>query len=92
MNNLNQRLEFHPEMNLYSQYVHLKHEESFVEVGDYVQSEQAIGLSGKTDQTDMEHLHFNVLKPNDSGMESTPIEFVGGHKGADFKKGDWIKK
>lgn len=83
---------FHPETNLYTQYVHLTYEGSFVEVGDYVKSGQAIGLSGKTGQTDMEHLHFNVLIPNDAGMESTPIEFMEGYKGADLKKGDWVEK
>lgn len=83
---------FHPKMNLYTQYVHLMHNGSFVEVGDYVKSEQAIGLSGKTGQTDVEHLHFNVLKPNNSGMESTRIEFQEGYKGVNLKKGDWVEK
>jgi len=83
---------FHPEMNFYTQYVHLMHNGSFVEVGDYVRSEQAIGLSGKTGQTDVEHLHFNVLKPNNSGMESMQIEFQEGYKGVDLRKGDWVQK
>jgi len=83
---------FHPEMNLYTQYVHLTHNGSLVTVGDFVMAEQAIGLSGKTGQTDIEHLHFNVLKPNSTGMESVPIEFEQGYKGVDLKKGDWIKK
>ena len=83
---------FHPEMNLYTQYVHLMHKGSLVEVGDYVRSEQAIGLSGKTGQTDMEHLHFNVLKANNSDMQSEQINFKEGYKGIELKKGDWIKK
>lgn len=83
---------FHPKMNLYTQYVHLMHNGSFVEVGDYVKSEQAIGLSGKTGQTDIEHLHFNVLKPNNSEMESTQIEFKEGYKGINLKKGDRVEK
>ncbi|MFK8038343.1 MAG: M23 family metallopeptidase [Crocinitomicaceae bacterium] len=83
---------FHPEMNLYTQYVHLMFEGSLVAVGDYVKSEQAIGLSGKTGYTDMEHLHFNVLKANHSGMESTPINFEEGYKGIDLKKGNWVEK
>lgn len=79
---------FHPEMNLYTQYVHLMHEGSFVEVGDYVKSEQAIGRSGKTGRTDIEHLHFNVLRANDSGMQSEQINFKEGYRGIDLKKGD----
>lgn len=83
---------FHPEMNLYTQYVHLTHQGSLVEVGDYVKSEQAIGMSGKTGYTDIEHLHFNVLKSNNSGMESVKIEFKEGYRGIDLKKGDSVKK
>lgn len=83
---------FHPKMNLYTQYVHLMYNGSLVEVGDYVKSEQAIGLSGKTGQTDIEHLHFNVLKPNNSGMASTQIEFHEGYKGMNLKRGDWVEK
>lgn len=83
---------FHPEMKLYTQYVHLMHKGSLVEVGDYVKSGQVIGLSGKTGQTDVEHLHFNVLKPNNSGMESIPIEFQEGYKGIHLKRGDWVEK
>ena len=83
---------FHPEMNLYTQYVHLMHNGSLVEVGDYVKSQQAIGLSGKTGQTDMEHLHLNVLKPNNSGMESVMVEFQEGYRGIDLKRGDWVQK
>jgi len=83
---------FHPEMNVYTQYVHLTHEGSFVEVGDFVRSNQVIGLSGKTGRTDMEHLHFNVLTPTINGMESTEMEFLEGYKGVQLKRGDWVKK
>lgn len=83
---------FHPEMNLYTQYVHLMHNGSLVEVGDYVKSQQAIGLSGKTGQTDIEHLHFNVLRPNNSGMESVQVEFQEGYRGINLKRGDWVQK
>ncbi len=83
---------FHPEMNLYTQYVHLIHKGSLVEVGDIIKSEQPIGRSGKTGFTNIEHLHFNVLKANSSGMESVPIEFEEGYKGTEFKKGKWVKK
>ena len=85
---------FHPEMNIYTEYVHLTYNGSLVEVGDYVKSEQAIGLSGKTGRTDVEHLHFNVLKSikSGNGMESTEINFVEGYRGVDLKKGDWVEK
>lgn len=82
---------FHPDMNLYTQYVHLMHNGSLVEVGDYVTAQQAIGLSGKTGQTDIEHLHFNVLKPNNTGMESVQIAFKEGYKGIDLKRNDWVQ-
>jgi len=83
---------FHPEMNLYTQYVHLMHKGSFVEVGDYVKSEQAIGRSGKTGYTDIEHLHFNVLKANNSSLQSEQINFKEGYRGIELKKGDWVNK
>ena len=63
-----------------------------VKVGDFVKFGQAIGLSGKTGLTTTEHLHFNVLKPNKSGMESIPIKFKEGYTGNSLKKGQWIKK
>ena len=83
---------FHPEMNLFTQYVHLMHKGSLVEVGDYVKSGQAIGRSGRTGYTDIANLHFNVLKPNNSGMQSLQIDFEEGYRGIELKKGDWVKK
>ncbi|MDP5229089.1 MAG: M23 family metallopeptidase [Cellulophaga sp.] len=83
---------FHPEMNLYTQYVHLMHKGSLVEVGAYLKSGQAIGRSGKTGYTNIEHLHFNVLKPNNSGMQSVQIDFEEGYRGIKLKKGDRVKK
>ena len=83
---------FHPEMNLYTQYVHLTHNGSLVEVGDFVVAEQAIALSGKTGYTDIEHLHFNVLKASAIGMQSTPINFKEGYSGAELKRGVVVKK
>lgn len=83
---------FHPEMNVYTQYVHLMHEGSFVEVGDSVASGQAIGLSGETGFTSTAHLHFNVLVASETGMESTPSEFREGYKGSQLREGDVVKK
>lgn len=83
---------FHPEMNIYTQYVHLTHNGSLVEVGDAVKSGQAIGLSGKTGRTDVEHLHFNVLKPNELSLISMKVDFVEGYSGVDLKRGDLVEK
>lgn len=83
---------FHPDMNLYTQYVHLMHNGSFVEVGDEVHAEQVIGLSGATGFRDAVHLHFNVLRANESSMQSAPITFKEGYRGIDLKKGDWVEK
>jgi murein DD-endopeptidase MepM/ murein hydrolase activator NlpD len=54
---------YHPHSGLFSQYVHLKKDASFVKVGDAVKRNQPIGLSGKTGFASGEHLHFNVLIP-----------------------------
>jgi murein DD-endopeptidase MepM/ murein hydrolase activator NlpD len=82
---------FHPKMNLYTQYVHLMNKGSLVEVGDSIKSEQPIGLSGKTGFTSIEHLHFNVLKANNTGVESFQIDFKEGYKGNELKKGNSVK-
>ncbi len=66
---------FHPGSGLYTQYVHLMHEGSFVKVGDSVRKGQAIGLSGMTGYTTGPHLHFNVLRPGRKNFISTPVEF-----------------
>ena len=63
-------------------------------IGDKVKYGQAIGLSGMTGQTDIEHLHFNCLVPTHSnkGLISIPFEFIGGYKSTELKKGDLIRK
>lgn len=83
---------YHPESNIYTQYVHLDHMGSLVSVGDKVQKGEAIGISGMTGFTDQEHLHFNVLKPIEKGMASIEIEFEEGYLGKDLKRGHWVKK
>ena len=82
---------FHPEMNAFTQYAHLKFEGSLVEVGDFVIAEQAIGLAGQTGFASSPHLHFNVLIANETGVESTQVEFIEGYKGVDLKKGTRVK-
>ncbi len=79
---------------VFYQYVHLTHKGSFVEVGDQVKSGQPIGLSGKTGQTDVEHLHFNSLIPiqGSSELKSIPVEFKEGYTGTALKKSDIVRK
>ena len=63
---------YHPEYGLFTQYVHLTKNGSFVKVGDTVVKGQPIGLSGMTGYTTIPHLHFNVLKPDQKeGLIST---------------------
>lgn len=85
---------YDPNSGLFTQYVHLTKDGSFVNVGDYVNRGQPIGLSGKTGQTDIEHLHFNVLIPanNNDGLKSIPFEFASGQKSEELSKNDWLRK
>jgi len=85
---------YDPESGLFTQYVHLVHKGSLVRVGDKIESGQPIALSGKTGQTNTEHLHFNCLIPthNEDGLKSVPFEFIGGYKSKELKKGDTLKK
>ncbi|MEO1436034.1 MAG: M23 family metallopeptidase [Bacteroidota bacterium] len=53
---------YHPEQATLTQYAHLIKNGALVEVGDTVQTGQAIGISGKTGFTSTPHLHFNVLR------------------------------
>lgn len=52
-------------------YLHLKKGGALVQVGDYVQQGDLIGLSGATGYVSGPHLHFVVYK----GGESVPIRF-----------------
>jgi len=80
--------------NWFIQYVHLKQNGSFVQVGDSVRVGQVIGLSGKTGYTSKEHLHFNVWKTTDDsvGFESIPTEFIDLGSGKNIKKGDLVRR
>lgn len=82
---------YHPHSGLLTQYVHLEHESSFVTVGDSVARGQALGRVGRTGFTTVDHLHFNVLKPDSSeGIASFPAAFVGDIDGASLKRGDLV--
>ncbi|MEO1021684.1 MAG: M23 family metallopeptidase [Bacteroidota bacterium] len=83
---------FHPHSGLYTQYVHLIYNGSFVDVGDTVTAGQPIGISGETGFTTKPHLHFNVLKPTESGMKSTPTRFKNGKPGLSLKRGDVVRR
>lgn len=82
---------FHPELRVFTQYVHLKYQGSLVKLGDTVQVGQAIGISGNTGFTRGPHLHFNVLKATrENGLKSIPVQF-GDILGGDLKKGIWVR-
>jgi len=83
---------FHPELNLFSQFVHLKKDGSFVKLGEKVIENQPIGICGKTGFMDGEHLHFALLKAVDSndGLKSIPVEFKEGYNGRNLKKNDVV--
>jgi len=84
---------YHPKSGLFTQYVHLIKNGSFVKVGDTVTKGQPIGLSGMTGYTTVPHLHFNVLKPDKKeGLISTDIEFEEGYKGTELTENITVKK
>lgn len=80
---------YEPNSGVFTQYVHLTENGSFVKVGDKVKLGEPIGLSGMSGQTDIEHLHFNCLIPtnSDDGLKSIPFEFIGNYKSTTLKKG-----
>ena len=83
---------YHPESGLFTQYVHLKYDGSFVKVGDKVYKGQPIGLSGRTGYTNIEHLHFNVLLPKSGKtLVSTQIKFENGIEGQKLTTGMLVK-
>ncbi|WP_168187545.1 M23 family metallopeptidase [Pedobacter sp. G11] len=79
---------YHPDANLFSQYVHLLQNGAFVELGEYVKKGQAIGLAGATGFTSVPHLHFNVYKANITGWESTPTTFDDGYTSIEIRRGE----
>lgn len=85
---------YDPISGVFTQYVHLVQNGSLVKVGDKIKRGQAIALSGNTGKSTEEHLHFSCLIPvnSEDGLKSIPMEFVGGIKGIDLKKGDVLKK
>ena len=85
---------YHPKDGLFTQYVHLIKNGSFVKVGDTVLKGHPIGLSGMTGYTTVPHLHFNVLRPDKKeGLVSTgDIDFDEGYKGTQLTENTMVKK
>lgn len=85
---------YEPNAGVFIQYVHLVENGSLVKIGDKVNRGQKIALSGNTGKSTEEHLHFSSLVPvnTQDGLKSIPIQFVGGIKAINLKKGDVLKK
>jgi len=85
---------YEPNSGVFTQYVHLVENGNLVKIGDKVSRGQKIALSGNTGQSTGEHLHFSALVPvnSEDGLKSIPIDFVGGIKAINLKKGDTLKK
>lgn len=66
---------YHPELNVFTQYVHFQKDGSLVEMHDTVSRYQPIALSGMTGWTTTPHLHFNVLQVGENGLTSMKILF-----------------
>jgi murein DD-endopeptidase MepM/ murein hydrolase activator NlpD len=77
-----------PGTGLFTQYVHLDHKGSLVQLGDSVVAGQKIGLAGMTGYTNIEHLHFNCLKPiqSEAGLISIPIDSIGSYRVSEMKR------
>ncbi len=60
----------------YAYYYHLKYKGVLVELGEYVNAGQVIGLSGNTGWSTTPHLHFVVKKPTYAGLVSIPTYFL----------------
>lgn len=58
----------------FSEYLHLKYKGAKVKKGDKVKTGQVIGLSGNTGYTTKPHLHFHVVKFDNSKKIWKPLE------------------
>jgi len=83
---------YNPESGIFTQYVHLDHKGSLVELGDSVFAGQKIGIAGMTGFTNIEHLHFNCLKPihSQDGLISILIDSIGAYKVSELKRNQMV--
>lgn len=88
----NQITVYDPKTALFTQYVHLDYKGSLVEVGDRVEIGQRIGISGMTGFTNIEHLHFNCLKPihSEDGLISIAVDSIGSYKVSALKRNQLV--
>lgn len=88
-NKVNRITIYHPQSGYFTTYLHLVYNGNFVQVGDFVEKEQPIGLSGNTGYTTGDHLHFAALIPDSGGLKSVPISFGNKYviQGKDLVKG-----
>lgn len=83
---------YHPHSGLFTQYVHLDYKGALVQLGDFVQKGEPIGICGMTGFTTSPHLHFNVKIPTEEhGLISTEIEFENGMSGGELRKKNRVK-
>lgn len=70
---------YNPETAMFVQYVHLDYKGSLVNLGDSVWTGQKIAIAGMTGFTNIEHLHFNCLRPihSEHGLTSIPLDSIG---------------
>ncbi|MEL6192877.1 MAG: M23 family metallopeptidase [Bacteroidota bacterium] len=83
---------YHADINLFSHYLHIPFEGSFVEVGDTVAAGEPIALVGQTGFAGIPHLHFNTYRATAEGYESIPVEFEDGVLGKNLKMWDKVSR
>lgn len=83
---------YHPSSGLFTEYSHLKHNGSFVEMGDKVTKGEPIALCGFTGWATAPHLDFKALIPVEDGMSTTKVAFEEGYVGEELAKNDVVKK
>ena len=82
---------YHEDDNTFSQYVHLKQYGNLVDVGDTIEANQPIALSGFTGWTTIPHLHFGVYQPTETGLESIQI-IIDSMPAKSLKRGNIVTK
>ena len=74
---------------IFTQYVHLKKNGSFVKIGDKISRGQSIAITGLSGFMDGEHLHFNARIPSLNRLKSIIVDFEN-NRSSELKKGDII--